>query len=101
MGIHDGRAASPGDVLAPLERDYDWLKQYQMVQQTRSLVILRLVPHRAPPAEDLQDIGELMARFLGPDVQHRIDLLEEIPLGPGEKFRASISRVFSNYGGDA
>ena len=47
------------------------------------------------------DIGELMARFLGPDVQHRIDLLEEIPLGPGEKFRASISRVFSNYGGDA
>ncbi len=99
--LPDGRAASPGDVLAPLERDYDWLKQYQMVQQTRNLVILRLVPHREPPAEDLQDIGELMERFLGPDVQHRIDLLEEIPLGPGEKFRASISRVFSNYGGDA
>ncbi len=97
--LPDGRAASAGDVLAKLERGFDWLEQYQMIQESRELVILRLVPAKEPASEDLELIHRMMEQFLGPRVRHRVDLLPSIPLAPGEKFRASMSKVFSNYDG--
>ncbi len=95
--LPDGRAASPGDVLSRLEQGFDWVKQYQMVQERSDLVVLRLVPKTAPPSGDVEAIDGMMEGFLGPGIRHRVDLLEAIPLAPGEKFRASISKVFSNY----
>ena len=95
--LPDGRAASPGDVLTHLERSFDWLQQYQLVQVSQALVVLRLVPKSEPPPADLRAVHRLMNEFLGPGVEHRVDLLTAIPLAPGEKYRASMSRVFSNY----
>lgn len=96
--LPDGRAASPGDVLSRLERGFDWIAQYQMVQESRDLVILRLVPKRDAPPDELKSIHQMMERFLGPEMRYRVNLLRALPLAPNEKFRASMSRVFSNYG---
>ena len=95
--LSDGRAASPGDVLSRLEQKSDWIKQYQMIQESSELVVLRLVPKRIPEAGDLAAIHEMMERFLSPGMQHRIDLLEQIPHDRRGKYRASFSKVFSNY----
>lgn len=95
--LPDGRAASPSGILSRVKDGFRWVRQYQLVQERPDLVVLRLVSGEAPAPDDLTRIHQMMAGFLGPGVQHQIDLVDAIALDRTGKVRASMSRVFSNY----
>lgn len=99
--LPDGGLVSPQAILAPLEDFAPAVRQYQLVQESRGLVVVKVVLSGPPPPGCFEAVEEAMKRQLGSAMRHRIEVVEAIPPDRTGKFRASLSRVFSNYGIDA
>lgn len=90
--------ASDGTVMHGLAliyvlRDLPGLRQFKIVQESRQVTRVMLVPDR-PLAEGV--LREVAAKFrarLGPSVQILVEQVDQIPLEQSGKFRYVISRV--------
>jgi hypothetical protein len=75
----------------------EWMKQYQLVQERRDLVVLYAVPGEPPPTERLHEIERTVRPILGPGVEFEVRLVDRIPFESTGKLRPSRSLVHSEY----
>jgi hypothetical protein len=85
--------------MSILEHGTRWVGQYQLTQERRDRVVLRVVPRAAPSPEEIAHVERAAARHFGPAVDFAILVVPEIPLEPSGKFRVSRSLVESAYDG--
>ncbi|MHC4931838.1 MAG: phenylacetate--CoA ligase family protein [Planctomycetota bacterium] len=78
---------------------YDWILRSQMVQERKDFVRMRVQARVPPTAEELRRLEENMRRVLGPQVELRCELVDELGLEKSGKFQTVISNVSSFYGG--
>jgi hypothetical protein len=99
--LPDGRLLHPYAIVVPMKQQAPWIRQYQLVQERRDFVTLRIVPFAAPSPQQLSALRGAVASSLGRGVHLEILIVAEIPLEAGGKFRVSRSRVSSGYDGFA
>jgi len=97
--LPDGRTIHPYQLIAILAETAPWIREFQLVQERRDLVRLRMVPSTPPAAAEMAVLEHALAAFLGPTVALRIDVVEEIRLEPNAKLRTCRSLVASSYDG--
>jgi phenylacetate-CoA ligase len=95
--LSDGRLLHPYQIVVPMKEKAPWIRQYQLVQERRDLITLRIVPFTAPAPEQMSAVQETLTGVLGPAVALRVLLVQEIPLEASGKFRVSRSHVASVY----
>ncbi len=98
--LPDGRLLHPYQIVAGLVEDHKlWFRQYQLVQERMNRIILRVVPLAPPTAEQIAQVERLVFPLLGPGVEFRVQVVDDIPLDETGKFRPSRSLVHSDYDG--
>ncbi len=96
--LPDGRRMHPNEVVVNLLRQTGrWIAQYQLTQETRGRVVLRIAPLHPPPAEEVAAIERHARTVLGAGVDFELLLVPEIPFEANGKFRISRSLVRSVY----
>lgn len=78
-----------------------WVARFQLTQETLTRLVLRVVPLAPPSADDLAALAAAARARLGPAVDFEVLLVQDIPLDPTGKFRASRSLVSSGPVPDA
>ncbi len=89
----DGRRIHPYRILGPTLAAAPWIRQYQLVQETRERIVLRCVPHGPVDDEAGRGLSKAVAPLLGPGVDFRVESVARIPPGAGGKVRAILSLV--------
>ena len=74
-----------------------WLCQYQLTQERKDRVVLRMVPRATPSPEDLARVRQALIAHLGTGAELEMLLVPEIAIEPSGKFRVSRSLVESAY----
>jgi len=74
-----------------------WMAQYQVVQEREDKVLLWAIPLRKPEPGECKALIRCMERFLGSEVQFDLQLMDDLPPGPGGKFRILRSLLRSEY----
>ena len=92
-----GRLIHPWELVEHGLVDAAIVREYQLLQETESRVLLRIVPRRPLSDLELRELREPMQRLLGPDVSFELHLVDRIPLETTGKFRVARSLVKSNY----
>ena len=82
-----------------------WILQFQLVQEKPASIVLRIVPAAPPPPDEASALAAETRKILGPGVDFRMELVEDIKPDVGGKFRIHRSLVRSLYddpaGGDS
>ena len=96
--LPDGRMLHPHELVALIREDLEsWLAQYQLVQQARDQVVLRVVPGAAPPTGRLDRIAAAAGALLGPRVQFDLVVTRTLPRelsGPPYVIRSYVAGTF-------
>jgi phenylacetate-CoA ligase len=71
--------------------------QVQIVQESLSELLIRLVPEDGFGPESRRKIGELVASTFGPDVRYDVEIVAAIPQEPSGKYRFCISKVARDH----
>jgi phenylacetate-CoA ligase len=94
FSLPDGRVIHPYQLLSTFIAGNDsWIRQYQLLQEQRDRIVLRVVPTEAAVSEQLSQVEQAVRPLLGPGVEFRIQLLDQIPLDHTGKFRSARSLV--------
>jgi phenylacetate-CoA ligase len=100
--LPDGRLIHPYQILSTFIGGGDsWIRQYQLLQERQDRIILRVLPAQMPDHERLARLEQSVLPLLGPQVEFRVQLVEDLPLEHTGKFRPSRSLVCSAYDGFA
>ena len=90
--LPDGRQLHSWVLFEPIFRHaYEWITQYQIIQEKTDLVVLRLVPTGDSRPEEIERISGLMNKILGPGVRFKAEILDEIPPLPNGKYANYVS----------
>lgn len=92
-----GRMVHPSALGTGLTERVGWIREFQVTQETRSLIVANVVASEKPTEEDLAVLRYAAAALLGPDVELRIMLVPAIDWGTSGKHRLFRSRVISDY----
>ncbi len=95
--LADGRTVHPYEIIGILGKTAPWIREFQLVQERRDLVLVRIAPATPPTSAEVADLERAVAEFLGPAVALRLELVDEIALEPNAKLRVCRSRVTSAY----
>jgi phenylacetate-CoA ligase len=91
-----GLRLHPYDLQEAFMPDTPWVQGFQIVQERRDLVRVKLRPleGRTPAPEDLTHVASAVERAMGGEgVRVIAELVEQIPRGPGGKARAYVRHV--------
>lgn len=94
--LPDGRLVSADQIFMRLERLAPWARRYQLYQPDRVHVELRVVGP-APADTDLERLQVELAPVLGQGLRFLVRQVEELPVGPGGKWRFCHSLVLSEF----
>ena len=72
------------------------LTRFQIIQETDSLLRLRLIMRRRPSSGEQEQLVDKLTEFLGP-LSYQIEFPERIEPGPSGKLRPTINRLRSNH----
>ena len=98
--LPDGRVIHPYQILSSFIGGGDsWIQQYQLLQERRDRIVLRVLPAHAPDPEGVARLEQSVLPLLGPLVEFRVQLVNDLPLEQTGKFRPSRSLVHSGYDG--
>jgi phenylacetate-CoA ligase len=87
----DGRAVW-GDFQSAVF-EVEGIKQFQIVQKSLDLILIRLVTDDLFQKSQLDIIGSTVREAMGAETEVRFEFLDSIPLGSMGKFRYAISEV--------
>ncbi len=73
------------------------MHQYQVIQERRDRVVMKVIPRREPARDELREIDKAASEVLGPRVQFAVQFVDEIPDEASGKFCAYRSLVESEY----
>jgi len=92
-----GRVLHPWELTTDLVVNPNTVREYQLLQESESRILLRIVPQRSLSEVELRALREPVERILGPEVAFELRLVDRIPLEVTGKFRTSRSLVRSAY----
>lgn len=92
-----GRILHPWELRTARLVDPTAVREYQLLQETESRILLRIVPQRLLSEAELRELREPVERILGPLVSFELRVVDRIPLEVTGKFRVARSLVRSNY----
>jgi phenylacetate-CoA ligase len=94
--LPDGRVIHPYQILSSFIGGGDgWIRQYQLLQEREDCIVLRVQPRQAPDSMHVAALEQSVLSLLGPRVDFRVQLVDDIPLEESGKFRPSRSLVRS------
>jgi phenylacetate-CoA ligase len=88
----DGRIV-PGEFFPHLFKEFDSVKQFQVVQKTLHDLHVKLVLRDAIQAADVPRIEEEIRNVLGTSISVRVELVSDIPVAASGKFRVTVSEL--------
>ena len=92
--LPDGRVIHPYQLLGTFIGGSDgWIRQYQLLQERRDRIVLRVIPNQAAVSDHISRIERSVLPVLGPGVEFRVQLMDHIPLEHTGKFRSARSLV--------
>jgi phenylacetate-CoA ligase len=89
----DGRMLHPYRILGPAIAVAPPIRQYQLVQEARDRIVLKLVCEAPLDDEDRRRLRESVEPLLGPGVGFRIETVSSIPANPSGKSRPVLTLV--------
>ena len=89
----DGRSLHPYRILVPALAAAPWIRQYQLVQETRDRIVLRFVSADPLDEEDRRRLRESVVPVLGEGVGFRLEAVSLIPAAASGKSRPVLSLV--------
>lgn len=96
--LPDGRLIHPYQILSSFIGTGDnWIRQYQLLQERKDRIVLRVLPARAPEADRVVSLEQSVLSLVGPRVTFQVELVDELPLEHTGKFRPSRSLVHSAH----
>ncbi|MHC4930729.1 MAG: phenylacetate--CoA ligase family protein [Planctomycetota bacterium] len=94
LQLPDGRIIHPGQIqVTALKDSFDWIRRCQYVQERRDLVCARIVPRVRPTEAQRSELDRNMRAVLGPDVELRLELVDDLGLEGTERFKTVVSKV--------
>jgi len=97
--LPDGRLLHPYDIVNILFDAASWLDQYQLMQERKDRIVLRVVPLALPPPDGPARLEARVRSLLGPRVEFVVLLVPRIDIESSGKCRVSRSLVNSAYDG--
>jgi len=97
--LANGRLFHPYELVMIILERGGWIGQYQLTQERRDRVVLRVAPRMTPSAENLAWFERAAREQLGPGIEFEVVLVRDIALERNGKFRVSRSLVESSYDG--
>jgi phenylacetate-CoA ligase len=95
--LPSGRLLHPYEIVVPMKKMAPWIRQYQLIQERRDFISLRIVPFMPPSSPEASGLQAGLTALLEPGVDLQVVIVSEIPLDAGGKFRVSRSLVASGY----
>lgn len=96
--LPDGGLLHPNELVVAILRDAArWIAQFQLTQETRERVVLRVAPLVSPTPEETAALEAHARAKLGAGIEFQLLLVPEISLEINGKFRVSRSFVQSVY----
>lgn len=95
-----GRWMHPAEFIDGMRPDAQhWIRQFQFIQDREDRIVMRLVPMPNARPERIAAYERYLAERLGPEVEVRIERVEEIPRGANGKYHVFRSLIRSDYEG--
>lgn len=91
--IGSGGRKVHGEFFSHVFWETPWVKEFQIEQDVREEVVVKIVSDAPPPPAQLEDITKLMSDRMGDGVRIRIDLVNDIPPGPLGKRQFILCRI--------
>jgi phenylacetate-CoA ligase len=88
-----GRRIHPFELVPILTEGVGWVKQQQLIQERRDLIVLRVVADTPPTAEQIHALKAAVSAALEPGVELQVVPLSEIAPEPSGKYRHYYSHV--------
>jgi phenylacetate-CoA ligase len=79
--------------LDPVFKGLQTVRRAQIIQEALNRIRVLIVPAKGFSSAQQDSIQHELERRLGPDIEYVFELVNEIPVGPGGKFRAVISQI--------
>jgi len=79
--------------LDPVFKGLETIQRAQIVQETLGRIRVRMIPGRGFSPAHQDSIRRELEKRLGKNIEYIFEVVQDIPVGPGGKFRAVISRV--------
>jgi phenylacetate-coenzyme A ligase PaaK-like adenylate-forming protein len=96
--LPNGRVVHPYEILQRLQPGTDvWFRQYQLLHDRPGRIVMHVVPADGPPPDLESRIAGAVLPLLGPGVEFRVQIVDDIPLDAGGKYRHARSLIASNY----
>ena len=97
--LPDGRTIHPYELGGAMQRGVTWVKEFQLVQERRDLIVAQIVPGEMPAPEEIEQATQWSRQLFGDGVELRMTLVDRIEQGPTGKLRPFRSKVRSDYDG--
>jgi phenylacetate-CoA ligase len=97
--LPDGRRLHAYELVSAFMNAAPWIREYQLVQEHKTRVVLRVVPSAPPADAAIARVKQALSQPLGPAVEVEVSIVSTIPLEPSGKLRPSRSLVMSEYDG--
>jgi len=81
-----------------LFKEFDWIKQYQIIQDERGMLAFKVIPKCIVTELDKERFSIRIKQVITGTVTVRLDLVKEIPLTRSGKFQMVISKTPVNFG---
>jgi phenylacetate-CoA ligase len=92
--LPDGRLLHPYELSMNIPDRWPWVRRYQLVQERRDLIRMRIEAYDAPPSDrEIADVRAVAADLLGPDVAFEVEMVERVGPDANGKFRVSRTLV--------
>jgi len=93
--LADGKEFNPWDISGLWMGRAPWILQFELVQEQADSVVMRIVPTRTPPPEEVDMLADESRRLLGRGADFRVEFVHRIEAGAGGKFHVHRSLVRS------
>ena len=95
--LPDRRLMHPDKIVVPImENESAWFDRYELVQEELNRIVLRIQPFQNPSKKQLINVKRLAMDQLPPDVDFRIEIVDEHAFKSEGKFRFCRSLVHSH-----
>ena len=92
--LPDGRLLHPYELSMNIPDRWPWVRRYQLVQERRDLIRMRIEAYGAPPSDrEIADVRAVAAGLLGPGVAFEVEMVERLGADANGKFRVSRTLV--------
>jgi phenylacetate-CoA ligase len=96
--LPDGRFVHPYRIgTAVWSASFAWMHQYQVVQERRDRVVMRIIARRDPTSDEIAALEKAVTAVFGDDVEFVTELVDDINDEVNGKFRIYRSFVESDY----